>query len=216
MSLFGGGLDKATKAYNSALRDYNTWQMDQNRQLYSDAGQYVNLQPSSDIAYDTISGRYLNSNPYINNVANNVSQQIIDNYNKSYIPSALSSFANSGRFGSGLFQQTLADTQSKLNQDVGNAMNNLYYRNYAQERALQESARSRAAQQYDPLNRYSSYSGILNAFNPGQPVPTQESGSKLGAAIQGALQGAITGGVIGGPWGAAGGALAGGTMGALS
>lgn len=214
MGLFGGGLSKADKAYNNQLREYNQWQMNQNRDIYNQAGEYVNLSPSSDIAYDTISGQYLNSNPYINNVANNVSQQIIDQYNRSTIPSALSSYAGSGRFGSGLFQKTLADTQSQLNQDVGNAMNNLYYQNYSAERQLQEQARNRAAAQYDPLNRYTSYSGLLNSYTPAQPV-AQQSSNKLGSILQGAVSGAA-GGSSEGPWGALGGALLGGTLGAVA
>lgn len=216
MSLFGGGVSKATKAYNNAIMNYNKWQMGQNQQLASDAQQYIGLGPSSDIAYDTASGEYLNANPYINQVANNVSQQIIDQYNRSYIPSALSSYAGSGRFGSGLFQKTLADTQSQLNQDVGNAMNSLYYGNYNQERQYQEAARNRIASQYDPLNRYSQYSGILNSYSPGQPAALQEKGSALGAALQGGVSGAISGAAAGGPWGALFGGLGGAGLGLLN
>lgn len=206
-------LTGASAAYNSALRDYNTWQMGQNQQLANEAYNYVGLTPESDVAYDTSSGQYLNANPYINQVAGNVSRQIIDQYNKSTIPSALSSYAASGRFGSGLFQRTLADTQSQLNQDVGNAMNNLYYQNYNTERQLQEQARNRIASQYDPLNRYSSYSGILNAYNPGQPQAEYKSGKGWGQLI-----GTIGGGLLGsfaGPTGAATGAQLGGTVGSM-
>ena len=176
MGLFGGGggLTAESKAYNNALRDYNTFQMNTNRDIITEARPYVNMTAADDIAYDPISGQYLNANPYINQVAGNVSQQIMDQYNKSYIPSALSSYASSGRFGSGLFQKTLADTQSQMNQDVANAMNNLYYQNYSTERQLQEQARQRAAAQYDPLNRYTSYSGLLNAYQAAQPQAEYE------------------------------------------
>lgn len=206
-------LTAESKAYNASLRDFNTWQMDQNRAAANEAYGYVGLGPESDVAYDTASGAYLNANPYLDQVAGNVSQQIIDQYNKSYIPQALSNYASSGRFGSGLFQQTLADTQSQMNQDVGNAMNNLYYQNYNTERQLQEQARQRIASQYDPLNRYTSYSGILNAYNPGQPTAEYKSGDGkwqkwLGAG--GTAIGAAVGTYFGMP---AAGAAAGSTIG---
>lgn len=215
MGLFGGGIDKSTRQYNNQLMDYQKWAMGQNQGLANEAKQYVNMGPESDIAYDTASGSYLNSNPYINNVAGNVSQQIIDQYNRSTIPSALSSYAGSGRFGSGLFQKTLADTQSQMNQDVGNAMNNLYYGNYNQERQNQEAARNRIASQYDPLNRYSSYSGMINQYNPGSPQALPAKGSVLGGVLQGAMSGASAG-AAGGPWGMAAGAAGGGLIGGLS
>lgn len=216
MGLFGGGqkMDSATKAYNAALRDYSTWQMGVNKDIANEAKQYVGLTPANDIAYDTMSGQYLNANPYINQVAGNVAQQVVDRYNKSYIPSALSSYAGSGRFGSGLFQRTLADTQSQMNQDVANAMSNVYYQNYSAERALQENARARAASQYDPLNRYSAYSGITNAYTAAQPQATYKSGTNWGQML-GMAGGALAGGLIAGPSGAVAGASVGGSMGGM-
>ena len=205
--------DKKTRRYNNALRDYNTWLMNTNRDIASQAQPYVNMTAADDVAYDTISGQYLNANPYINQVAGNVSQQIMDTYNKSYIPSALSSYASSGRFGSGLFQKTLADTQSQMNQDVANAMSNLYYQNYNTERQLQESARNRAASQYDPLNRYSSYSGLVNAYAAPQPTAQKKNGSwgqLIGTGLGAAAGFAVTGG---NPMGAAAGAQLGGSIG---
>ena len=208
MSFFGGGVDKATKRYNAAKRDYNMWQMQQNQDLLNQARQYADLGPESDLSYDTISGSYLtaDSNPYIRGVADQATQRVVDQYNKGYIPQALSSYAGSGRYGSGLFQQTLADTQSQMNQDIANANNQLYYQNYANERAMQENARARAAQQYDPLNRYSMYQSMLNSYNPGEPASTLERGSFLGSVVQGSL----AGGSSGSPWGAIGGAVGGG------
>ena len=108
MSFFGGGVDKATKRYNAAKRDYNTWLMEQNKALLNEARGYADLGVESDVAYDTISGQYLtaDSNPYIRGVAQQGAQQVQDVYNKSYIPQALSQYAGTGRYGSGLFQQS--------------------------------------------------------------------------------------------------------------
>lgn len=208
MSFFGGGVDKATKQYNAAKRDYNMWRIQQNQNLLNQARGYADLGAENDLSYDTISGQYLtaNSNPYIQGVANQAAQQVQDTYNKSYIPSMLSQYAGSGRYGSGLFQRSAADMQSQMNQDVANATNQLYYQNYANERAMQEQARARAAQQYDPLNRYSMYQSMLNSYNPGEPASTLERGTFLGSVVQGSL----AGGSSGSPWGAIGGAVGGG------
>lgn len=208
MSFFGGGVDKATRKYNAAKRDYNKWLMEQNKTLLQQSRGYADLGPESDLSYDTISGSYLtaDSNPYISGIADQTTQRVVDQYNKSYIPQALSSYAGSGRYGSGLFQQTLADTQSQMNQDIANANNQLYYQNYANERAMQEQARARAASQYDPLNRYGQYQSMLNSYRPGEPTPTTNRGTLLGSVIQGGLAGGSQGGVLGG----IGGGIAGG------
>ena len=208
MSFFGGGIDKASKAYNSAKRDYKNWLMEQNRELIEGSRGFADYTAENDIAYDTISGQYLtaDSNPYIQQVAQQGAQQVQDAYNKSYIPQALSSFAGSGRYGSGLFQKSLGDMQSQMNQDIANATNQVYYQNYSQERALQEQARQRAASQYDPLNRYSQYQSMLNSYDPGEPTATKGKGSLLGSITQGAIMGAMTGN----PWGVLGGAALGG------
>lgn len=208
MSFFGGGVDKATKQYNAAKRDYQMWKMQQEKQLLEQSRGYADLGAESDLAYDTISGQYLtaDSNPYIQGVAQQGAQQVQDAYNKGYIPSALSQYAASGRYGSGMFQKSLGDIQSQMNQDIANATNQVYYQNYANERAMQESARARAAQQYDPLNRYSQYQSMLNSYSPGEPVATTNRGTFLGNVVQGALAGgasgggagALTGGLIGG------------------
>ena len=208
MSFFGGGVDKATKRYNAAKRDYQEWRIQQNQQLLNEARPLADLGAESDLAYDTISGSFLNanSNPYIRGVAEQGAQQVQDAYNKGYIPSMLSQYAGSGRYGSGMFQKSAADMQSQMNQDIANATNQLYYQNYSNERALQEQARARAAQQYDPLNRYGQYQSMLNSYNPGEPASTLNRGTFLGSVVQGSL----AGGSSGSPWGAIGGGVGGG------
>lgn len=214
MGLFGG----KTPKYE---RQYAKWATKSAQQMGQEAidnalaaEQYRDLTAESDIAYDTASGQYLNANPYIDQVVSNTTQQIQDAYNKSYIPSQLSNWSSTGRFGSGLFQQSLADTQSQLNQDIANAASNVYYQNYNTERQLQEAARNRLAQQYDPLNRYTAYGSLLSSATPSAVLGMKTSGSALGGALSGALSGAISGAAFG-PWGALAGGLGGGTLGAL-
>lgn len=215
MSLFGG----KTPKYE---REYAKWATQSAQKMGQEAmdnalaaEQYRDLTAGSDLAYDTISGQYLNANPYINQVAANTAQSIQDAYNKSTIPSQLSSWAGTGRFGSGLFQQTLADTQSQMNQDIGNTISSLYYQNYATERQLQESARNRAAQQYDPLNRYTSYGNLLASSSPSAVLGMKTEGSTLGNIIAGSLAGLQAGLSTGNPYAAAGGAAAGGVLGGI-
>lgn len=215
MSLFGG----KTPKYE---REYAKWATQSAQKMGQEAmdnalaaEQYRDLTAGSDLAYDTISGQYLNANPYINQVAANTAQSIQDAYNRSTIPSQLSSWAGTGRFGSGLFQQTLADTQSQMNQDIGNTISNLYYQNYATERQLQESARNRAAQQYDPLNRYTSYGNLLASSSPSAVLGMKTEGSTLGNIIAGSLAGLQAGLSTGNPYAAAGGAVAGGVLGGV-
>lgn len=215
MGLFGG----KTPKYE---REYAKWATQSAQKMGQEAmgnalaaEQYRDLTADSDLAYDTISGQYLNANPYINQVAANTAQSIQDAYNRGTIPSQLSSWAGTGRFGSGLFQQTLADTQSQMNQDIGNTISNLYYQNYATERQLQESARNRAAQQYDPLNRYTSYGNLLTSSSPSAVLGMKTKGSTLGNIIAGSLSGLQAGLSTGNPYAAAGGAVAGGVLGGI-
>lgn len=214
MGMFGGSSSNAEKSAN-ALNLIRAMEMggiatDNARR----AASYASYPPSSDVQYKTASGYYLNANPYINRVAQQAVQNIQDNYNKSYIPSALSSYAGSGRFGSGLFQRTLADTQHQMNEDVGNAINNLYYTNYNQERAYQESALSRMGSQYDPLNRSALLGSIVTGSTPSYQVMGEQA-SKAGGALAGAAAGAAAGSMFG-PWGTAIGAVGGGVLGALA
>lgn len=214
MGMFGGSASNAEKTANnlSLMRaaEMGGLATENARRAVSYAGN----QPYTDVGYPTASGYYLNANPYINRVAQQTVQNIQDNYNKSYIPSALSAYARSGRFGSGLFQGTLADTQHQLNEDVGNAINNLYYTNYNQERAYQESALSRLGSQYDPLNRSALLGSIVTGSAPSYQIMGEES-SKAGGALAGAAAGAAAGSMFG-PWGTAIGAVGGGILGALA
>lgn len=213
MSLFGKSVSNSERAANKLRLMQSIEATSQARENARRAEDYAQLGPESDIQYPTAAGYYLNANPYIDQVAGQTTQNIQDVYNKSYIPSALSSYAGSGRFGSGLFQKTLADTQDQLNQDIGNAVNNLYYTNYNQERAYQENALSRLSSQYDPLNRSALLGSVISGSTPSYQVLGTES-SKTGNVLSGALSGASAGSSFGVPGMVIGG-IAGGAMGAL-
>lgn len=213
MSLFGSSISNSERAANTLRLMQSSALVNKALQNVDRATPYASLTAESDIQYPTASGYYLNANPYIDQVANQTTQNIQDVYNKSYIPGALSSYAGSGRFGSGLFQKTLADTQHQMNEDVGNAINNLYYTNYNQERAYQENALGRLSSQYDPLNR----SALLGNMISGSTASYQNLGteaSKTGNVISGGMAGASAGSSYG-PLGMLYGGIAGGVLGAL-
>lgn len=213
MSLFGSSVSKAERAANTQRMMNAVALTSMAKENAERAVPYAQLTAESDIQYPTASGYYLNANPYIDQVAQQTTQNIQDVYNKSYIPSALSSYAGSGRFGSGLFQKTLADTQNQLNEDVGNAVNNLYYTNYAQERGYQENALGRLSSQYDPLNRSALLGQVISGSTPSyQNLGTEAS--KTGNIISGALAGMSAGSTYG-PFGMLAGGVAGGGLGAL-
>lgn len=213
MSLFGSSISKAERAANTQRMMQSAALTTMAKENAERAVPYASLTAESDIQYPTASGYYLNANPYIDQVAGQTTQNIQDVYNKSYIPSALSSYAGSGRFGSGLFQRTLADTQNQLNEDIGNAINNLYYTNYAQERGYQENALSRLSSQYDPLNRSALLGQVISGSTPSyQNLGTEAS--KTGNVISGALAGMSAGSTYG-PGGMLFGGIAGGGLGAL-
>ena len=213
MSLFGSSISNAERAANT-LRLMQSAAMTNKAMANVDrAIPYSQLTAESDIQYPTASGYYLNANPYIDQVASQARQNIEDAYSKSYIPSALSSYAGSGRFGSGLFQRTLADTQHQMNEDVGNAINNLYYTNYNQERGYQENALSRLSSQYDPLNRSALLGTMISGSTPSYQNLGTES-SKTGNVLSGTLAGMSAGSTYGPPGMVLGG-IAGGGLGAL-
>ncbi len=151
------------KQMNQATAQYNQDQMAANQANWTQAQSATQLGANSDIGYATATGAYLNANPYINQIANNTASSIISGYNNSQIPDLLSQYAASGRYGSGGMQNALTSMQSSMNSDIASAVNDLYYTNYNTERGYMENAQDRLGTQYDPLNRYNAYSGVINA-----------------------------------------------------
>ena len=215
MGLFGKSVSNAERAANNLRLMQSAAMTTLAKENAERAQPYADLTPASDIQYPTATGYYLNANPYIDKLAQQTTQNIQDVYNKSYIPSALSSYAGSGRFGSGLFQKTLADTQNQLNEDIGNAINNLYYTNYNQERGYQENALRRLSSQYYPFNRSALLGSIVSGATPYYQILGTPS-TKTGNIISGFLGGATAGASAGGLPGVGMGGLFGGILGALA
>lgn len=199
-TMFGGSKTPSyLKDLNKHGAQFQKDQMNANRDNWDNALNYSQMGADTDIGYNTATGGFLNSNPYIDQVVNNTTNQIMDKYNNSYIPQAMSDFAGSGRYGSGLMQENMKNMQKQLNQDIGNAANNIYSNNYNQERSYMENAQNRLGQQYDMLNRNAQYSNILNGGQAN--VNTNYQDNKMGLLEQiGGISNAVgsTAGAIGG------------------
>lgn len=174
-SMLGG-----TPSYlNDANRESAQFQTDMYNRARSgwDAAQNAaGLSASSDMSYNTAMGGFLGQNPYLDQQQQALSRGIQEGYAKSVVPQVLGGAAGSGRYGSGLFQKTLQDTQSNMNRDIGEATSNLYANDYARERRLMEQAANRLGQQYDPLARQKDYYSMLGAINPNVNTNLQQKG----------------------------------------
>lgn len=80
---------------------------------------------SQTLVNDTLAGKYLNSNPYLDSIVAKQAQDIRDGVG--------ASFSASGRYGSGMFGDTLAD-------NIADASGKLRYQNYGDERQNQMTA----------------------------------------------------------------------------
>ena len=94
----------------------------------------------------TASGQMLNANPYLNQMFDQASSRVADNFRNTVMPGINSAAEGAGRYGSGMqalisgqAQQNLGDTLNRLATDI-------YGGNYAQERVNQMNAASNAAQ----------------------------------------------------------------------
>jgi hypothetical protein len=98
---------------------------------------------------DLIGGKYLNSNPYIDQVAANVGQRMGDAYATGTRAGTFSNFNNDGNsvFSKSAFGQTLGMNDRAFGDALGSTMNNLYFGNYQNERAAQDAA-SRGSLQF--------------------------------------------------------------------
>jgi hypothetical protein len=127
------------------------------------------LQTSTDnMLNSTISGDYLNSNPYLDANFNAGAQSIVNNY-KGAIADTASNLSGQGRYGSGA--QNFADNQANttLANSLGNLYTNTYYNNYNTERGNQLTAAGQAPtminQDYTDLSKLSDVGTAQDTYN---------------------------------------------------
>jgi hypothetical protein len=88
-------------------------------------GNYLNSNPGNAAFGKFASGDMMN-NPYMTGMANAAADSITRAYQNATAPQTASSFAGSGRYGSGAYQNAVSQNQQDLATQLGNSMNNLY------------------------------------------------------------------------------------------
>lgn len=88
----------------------------------------------------TLSGDFLNSNPYLDQMYNQAADNVTRNYREAVAPSIGANADAQGRFGSGLYQNMMANSQRELGDTLGRLATNVYGQNYATERGRQDAA----------------------------------------------------------------------------
>lgn len=88
----------------------------------------------------TISGQYLNANPYLDQSVNRALSRITDQYKTSTLPSTMAQFQRAGAFGGSAHQEALARQEQGLGDALSDTASQMYGANYAQERQNQLSA----------------------------------------------------------------------------
>jgi len=89
---------------------------------------------------ETLSGDFLNSNPYLDQMYNQAADNVTRNYREAIAPSIGANAEAQGRFGSGLYQNMMANSQRELGDSLGRLATNVYGQNYATERGRQDAA----------------------------------------------------------------------------
>jgi len=133
------------------------------------------------------SGYYLNSNPYLDKMAQAAMDPVTRNYQTSTAPTLASQMARAGRYGSGAFTGAQGQNEQNLGKTLADMSANLYGTNYSNERARQDAA----AQQYAGLQT-SAGSAAANAAQAGYGRSAANIGADLttqGAGISGLQSG---------------------------
>lgn len=101
----------------------------------------------------TLSGDYLNSNPYLDAMYNTAASRVGEQYREAVAPSIGAQFDSAGRFGSGMYQNMMQNSEQQLADSLGGLAANIYGNNYQQERGRQMQAASMAPS-IAPLSYY--------------------------------------------------------------
>ncbi len=117
----------------------------------------------------TLSGGYLNNNPYLSKLVGAASQDITENYNQSVVPQLTALDARSGSFGNSGVSNATGQAQGQLAKNLGNVATNIYGTDYANERNRMQTAVSQA-----PSIANQDYVDAAALQNAGQTFQTQD------------------------------------------
>jgi hypothetical protein len=102
-------------------------------------GSPVNNAASGELT-KTLSGGYLNNNPYMDSLVNQAQGDVIRNYQDAILPSIDALDARSGSFGNSGVQAVLGQSRYQLGQTLGDISTNLRGADYAAERNRMQGA----------------------------------------------------------------------------
>ena len=108
----------------------------------------------------TLQGDYLNSNPYLDAMYNSAAERLTENYQEAVAPSVGARFDSAGRYGSGLYENALENSQQSLGDSLAMLAGNVYGQDYQNERTNQIRAAG-LAPSVSPLGYYDA-SQLLN------------------------------------------------------
>lgn len=97
---------------------------------------------------NTLAGTYMNpdSNPWLRPMMDRAASQITDAYKKGTAAQLDRAASAANAFGGSAYQEQLKDNETALAQELGAAANELYYKNYGDERMAQQRAMTLAPQ----------------------------------------------------------------------
>lgn len=126
---------------------------------------------------DTISGKYLNANPYVDQMFNAASRGVNQQYNNQVMPGVNATFGSGGRTGSMAHQTGLDMANQSYQNSMTDMAANIYGNNYANERGNQMNASSAIGNLGQGL---ASGYGSLGNQNFGQMMGGAALGQQLG------------------------------------
>lgn len=97
--------------------------------------------------YNTVSGGFLNANPYLDAMYNRAARPVAENFRDAVAPGIAGGAAKAGRYGSGLYQEMQSKAQDNLGRTLGEMGTDIYGRAYESERGRMNDA-IMAAPQY--------------------------------------------------------------------
>ena len=148
MDLFGGQKDVTTTtapwaAQQPYLKDLferaKQWSYDPNQpnvlnsiNQYANSGGYGLMPNTNNTLNSFITGNMMNSNPYLQGMANAANNSTIQQYQNAVAPGIDSNFSANGRYGSGAMQNQSNIAQQNLATSLANTNNTLYGNAYNQ------------------------------------------------------------------------------------
>ena len=128
---------------------------------------------ANQMAQDTLSGSYLNSNPNFNAAVNAATRPMVENFKTNVMPAIQGGFAGHGRYGSGLMGQQMQQAGEGLTRQIGDVAGSMAHQNYGAERQRMMQAGTLA-----PTYAANDYQDINNLAQVGQ-VREAQAGANL-------------------------------------